>query len=604
MIILAFGLWLGLESWAETVTWQEPMIFELDLDKPGVYESAFIPTEGIITSIIANWDFQGKVTLEITTDGGRHYLSVVNGVPEKEGLVQGNQLGYRVRVAKESSVSRLTLAYTDTSGIAYTFGNPQLSGFPYRLPIYIAYSGGGQEDLFNYPVKLTLPSRMKGLNGAVRFTAADGKRLLPYYRESKANSRLFKGDDSPASIDFWVRIPQISKQGVIIYLYYGNPKAGDLSCAEDVFDFFDDFKGKALDEEKWQFLPDLKGVGNLSRGKLFLKDSEIQTNKLSVTDNSLIEFKAQVADTRTDIQAILNKLVFYSSSFPGAQHAIAQDGQVEVNLDSPIEAGQDYIYQISRQGFNLVFARKGHGADAKIVIASGVSGDEPLQLGLKSTSTFSQPGGVYFDWLRVRPFFEAKPCIVSVGSIEPTNLAQYTDEYYVSQRVSCDFPVRIIVVDAVEDLSISADGGRNYTLVRGLASDRYYYASKDDFQAGESLCWKMAFDQMQSLSKKISLKYYPGRITLLSPNGGEQLFAGAKQEILWSAEEYERTYPLRFEYSLDAGKTYNLIAEGVANTGSYLWGLPQELKGQILIKISDLYALEVLDVSDEIIEIK
>ena len=629
IIILALALFLSESALAETLTWQEPMRFELNLEEPGTYESASIQTSGIITSITANWDFQGEVTLEISADGARHYLPLVNGVPLSiPDTARGNQLRYKVHVGENSNISDLTLAYTDTLGVASTFGNPELSGFRYQLPIYIAYSGEDQSDLFNYPVKISL-REIKGqspflgrspLKGPVRFTAADGKTLLSYYRENQVGES--------ALVEFWVKVPQIPKDGTTIYLYYGNPGACDLSSGEEVFDFFDDFKGEVLDEEKWQFLPDLKGAGSLKKGRLNLLDSEIKSSKFSVKDNSLLEFKAHTTDAYTDIQAILDELVFYSSSFSGAQHAIARDGQVEINLDLPIEAGGDYIYQISRCGNNFVFSRRGRNGEVAKVAFPAVSDDEMLQLSLKSRSTSSYRGGAYFDWVRVRPFFETKPCVVSVGRAQPANLAHYTDKYYVSEIVPTDFPVRIIVIrlgdkSGTAPLYFSADGGRTYTPITGRESPHsrggvpatpvYYYASKGDFQTGEGLRWKMELEDRNKVGgqspfgdspPKVTLTYYPGTITLLSPNGGEELLVGSKEEILWSAEEYERTYPLRLEYSLNEGRTNYLIAENIANSARYIWQVPEGAKGKVLLRVSDFYDPEVYDVSDEFVEIK
>ena len=263
-VILAIGLFLSPQGRAETVIWQEPMVVELKLEKPGTYESDAITAKGTINSLTANWRFQGEAGLEISADNGRSYVSLVNGVPIKEGFIPGNLLRYKLQIKEDSSVESLTLAYnTDASDSAYSFINPKLSGFGYRMAVYIARSGGSR-DLFNYPVKITLPAKIKGISGPVRFTAADGQTLLAHFREGYADSCLLRQIKSvpfqdAVLVDFWVKVPQITKEGVIIYVYFDNPEAEDLSCPEEVFEFFDSFQGEALDANKWQFLPDLKG---------------------------------------------------------------------------------------------------------------------------------------------------------------------------------------------------------------------------------------------------------------------------------------------------------------------------------------------------------
>ena len=46
---------------------------------------------------------------------------------------------------------------------------------------------------------------------------------------------------------FWLKIPQIPKEGIDLHLYYGNPEAKDASKPQDVFLFYDDFTAKNID---------------------------------------------------------------------------------------------------------------------------------------------------------------------------------------------------------------------------------------------------------------------------------------------------------------------------------------------------------------------
>lgn len=600
IIIIIVGLFLNNIAYAETLIWKKPLDFELNLTQAGTYESACIRTPAVITEVTANWGFQGEVSLEISADGAKHYLRVVNGQPLLIPPVhQGNRLHYKVHLAKNSSISYLRLTYTDTLADAFTFGNPQLSGFRYRIPISITYTGESKKGLFNYPVKITIAGAKEELKGPVRWTAADGKRLLFYYRFHH------KGSKRSCPPEFWVKVPQIPKDGTTIYLYYGNPQAKDLSNGDKVFEFFDDFNSQVLDEQKWQFLSDLKGAGSLKDGKLNLLDSEIKSVQFSLKPKSVIEFKAHTLDAYTDIQAVLNELVFYSSNFSGAKHAIAKNGQVKKNLDVPLEIGKDYLYQISYLDGKLVFSRRPSKGNKACLTFPSLPSGKTLVLSLKSTSTSDYRKGAYFDWIRVRPSLEAKPYTVSVGEAHSVNLASYSGKHYVSELAPVDFPVRIVTVEGLSQenlLFLSANGGRNYT--KEIKPAKFYYASKGDFKPGKCLRWKMKLSQGQVLPKELKITYYPGKITLLSPNGKEKFSAGSKREILWSAQEYQRSYPLRLEYSLDEGRSYQLIAEGISNSASYIWHIPKELKGKILLKISDFYSPEVYDVSDDYIEIE
>ena len=592
-------------AWAETVTWQKPIISELNLDKPGVYESKPIPTEGTIREITANWDFQGEVSVQVSADGGIHFIPVVNGVPQKDGIISGNQLCYKIHVGQGGRIGNLALTYSDTAGVEYTFGNPSLAGFFFRKPIYI--SGNPTGSLFNYPIKITVGEGLDvDLGGKtlpdfrdVRFTAADGQTLLAYYHDSTT---------------FWVSIPQIPPEGTMIYIYYANPQAQDESCGDGVFTFFDDFSGTSLDEAKWEFLPDLNGRGYIQDGQLFLKDSTIKMRESIVKEGYQVEFKARSESNHVAIQATLPELVFYSSSFTGAQHAIAKEGRVKANQDSALVSGYDYIYSIGGFGKEAVFERKNDEEICSVRIADSRQ-DTARQLGLKSTTAYGVEQGAYFDWIRIRAYSQPEPRIVSVGKESFTNLAQPINaSRYVSQVIPVDFPVRIITVRddlkiaeniAGWRLDLSANAGKNY--LKEVEPGKYYYASKKNFIPGQSLRWRIDTSSVQvknKFLKKLTLSYFPGTITLISPNGGEVLTAGSRQEIRWSAEEYEPDYLLRLEFSQDNGVTFKPIADGFSNTGSLIWKLPNDLKGEILIKISDFYAPEVFDLSDRGIQIE
>jgi uncharacterized protein YraI len=98
--------------------------------------------------------------------------------------------------------------------------------------------------------------------GDLRFTAADGKTLLPYWIESS----------SAAEATVWVKLSaDISTAGTTVYCYYGNSAASSQSNGANVFPFFDDFDGTALDSSKWA---PVVGTPSLAAGVLSLGPSE------------------------------------------------------------------------------------------------------------------------------------------------------------------------------------------------------------------------------------------------------------------------------------------------------------------------------------------
>lgn len=79
----------------------------------------------------------------------------------------------------------------------------------------------------------------------------------------------------------------------------------------------------------------------------------------------------------------------------------------------------------------------------------------------------------------------------------------------------------------------------------------------------------------------------PTVLTILSPNGGEMFLAGTAAEISWQTEGPSPDY-IKILYSVDNKTTWNLLTNGVPNTGSFLWEpLPNLDSRQCFVRISD-----------------
>ncbi len=87
-------------------------------------------------------------------------------------------------------------------------------------------------------------------------------------------------------------------------------------------------------------------------------------------------------------------------------------------------------------------------------------------------------------------------------------------------------------------------------------------------------------------------------ISLIDPNGGEVLAAGAVEPILWESEGVVDR--VLVEFSFDGGATWMTVfpANG-GNTGEYLWTVPPVDSEQCLIRVSSATQLSVYDTSDE-----
>ncbi len=78
----------------------------------------------------------------------------------------------------------------------------------------------------------------------------------------------------------------------------------------------------------------------------------------------------------------------------------------------------------------------------------------------------------------------------------------------------------------------------------------------------------------------------PNPLTILSPNGGENLINCNTYDITWSETTSFGLYDL--SYSLDGGVTWIVIENGVStSTQSYSWTLPEIIEDEVLIKVED-----------------
>ncbi len=104
----------------------------------------------------------------------------------------------------------------------------------------VTLTNGNGASLANFQVRIDLGSSFDFGNTAaggsdLRFTAADGTTLLPYWIE--------KWDSANRQAIVWVRVSSIPVAGTVVYLYYGNPAATAASNGANTFEFFDDFEG-------------------------------------------------------------------------------------------------------------------------------------------------------------------------------------------------------------------------------------------------------------------------------------------------------------------------------------------------------------------------
>ena len=636
----------------DTVSFESAVVWRADdkgdykfdqesFSSPGTHEIYTMhTTDGNINNITAAWKFTGEVTLEVSADNGFHYTPVVNAVPLTSGFIKGNQIRWKATIASESELTEVRIVYTDGSRVQGGFGEPQLSGFRFRKPIYIDNPSG--EGLFNYQLNLKVASSegaeefdvhcegriWTGFTG-IRFTAADGETLLPYWRESIIDS----GSAKLAS--FWVRIPQLPMDGGKIYVYYGNNGASDLSNAEEVFDFFDDFKGEGLDIEKWDTHIKLEGNFDIVGSQLKLNSAKVVSKDYQIKDG-IIEYQARAIsgyETRMIIKTEKEPSgaedftqIAYSSAYEGAEHCIAIGDIVKANDNQPILADTAYCYRVITKEGDISFER--YDTEFKEKQAS-ISFRDSAGLTTGAIGLETGEGNVsYYDWIRVRRYADPEPGINTLQSgLEQkvtlpvfTNLTiaengnlilkdPYTEGTYISKKIISSFLTRIMVPSWTGDMEengeilvdVSADNGTTYK--KDCEKDSFCYASLGDFTPGFNLISKVRISRDSENAEcpqleDLSVDYRPGKILVISPNGGEVWGIGTYKEIAWTALDYEAAYPMRLDYSLDGGKHYKVIIEQIENNGAYLWRVPGEKAYEVMIKVSDAHQPEIFDTSD------
>lgn len=85
-----------------------------------------------------------------------------------------------------------------------------------------------------------------------------------------------------------------------------------------------------------------------------------------------------------------------------------------------------------------------------------------------------------------------------------------------------------------------------------------------------------------------SLEIHPPlpELKVMSPDGGEEILVGSDFEIKW--ESVGPVGTVRIEITPNAGADWYLLDSGVADTGSYMWGVAEEwMSPDCLIRISD-----------------
>jgi len=607
------------------------------------YVSPSVSVKDTITSVTATWDASGPVAVWVSADAGLHYTAVVNGVPLTTGFTKGETLKWKAVLGAQTALSELALAFTTAGGIVGTFGEPELSGFLYRKPFKVAGSSSGTQYDYQLFVRVGESSQAAGADvtcnahiladfNDVRFTLSDGQTLA-------AHALVALEGKKPGRVaTYFVRIPQIPSDGLGLFIYYGNPVAASLSRPKETFDFYEDFSSLdgPLDPETWTVSLGTGGSAQAGPEGLLLDAATLSAKAFEFKDG-VIEYVA-AAQTGYETRLVARDpdpagatdatLVAYASGLDGAQHCLVVDNIVKANDPKPAAAGTYYGFRLSAdKDNNLSFERYDEGFSQKQAGVSYQDTEGPAKgfLALKTTGLGLGRSLTKFRWIRARKHADPAPRVdtASAAPEETPSLPIFTNVTldgkknlvleashkagsYVTPVTKADFEIRI-VTPAWEGsgaaLDISADAGKTYK--KSCGNDSYYYASRGDFALGSALRGRFNLKKESGAApsvESVRFSYKPGSIVLLEPNGGSSVGTGAVVPLAWTAWDYEETYPLKLEYSLDGGKTFGVIAPNILNSGASFWTVPARTAmatTQALIRVSDSYDPQVFDVSDQ-----
>lgn len=97
------------------------------------------------------------------------------------------------------------------------------------------------------------------------------------------------------------------------------------------------------------------------------------------------------------------------------------------------------------------------------------------------------------------------------------------------------------------------------------------------------------------------IEVYNDTISVIFPNGGEEIEAGSGQTITWTSTDAVDN--VRIEYSTDNGGNWTDIVSSTENDGAHPWTIPDEASTQCLIRVSDANNSIISDVGDGVFSI-
>ncbi len=193
-------------------------------------------------------------------------------------------------------------------------GQINVSEFPnylYRAPITVT-AGGSLADyqtsvVVNTAVLVTA-GKMQADGRDIRITASDSATLQNYWIET--------GTMNTTATRIWFKAGSLISGDNTFYLYYGNPSAIAASNGDNVFTFFDDFNGSAVDATKW-IVDDATGI-SVSGGSLNATNNNAKLrSQWSYAGTPVIQETQAIFNTEFSVPHYVTYGGFWSSGSDG-----------------------------------------------------------------------------------------------------------------------------------------------------------------------------------------------------------------------------------------------------------------------------------------------
>ncbi len=424
-----------------------------------------------------------------------------------------------------------------------------------------------------------------------------------------------------------------------LYIYYGKIAAQDLSDADKVFDFFDDFNGTVLNPKKWKVtLYDKEGTAGVADSILSLKSAKITSLDYNFA-SGLIEYKAGSSANSPATMIVRaglsdsDDLAASASPVEAIAHAISKGASIKVNDPKPTIEGAFYAYRIYCDDTGIMAFRRYDESGIGLPQASSqysAGQASAMPIGLSSSGTGKE---MYCKWIRVRQAVYPPPKLDDIGTFagatEAANLPEFynvstapngsliatpntSGGYYLSKLISPGFEARILKAyiaarpsaDELNGISVSTRaGGKFYA---GWVNGKARYVSKKEFDKGGQLRWRADFGASsvdkettnQSVLSSFALEFYSGLIRVVLPNGGETIAPGSNYTIFWTAEGYGKDYPMEISYAGPGKRGFKIIAPKIGNSGDYAWDVPNKASGEAVVKVADYNDKNIYGISE------